>query len=661
MNKKKRIRFLVEELNKASDAYYGGQNEVISNFEWDKMFDELSVLEQETGYILQNSPTHYISRSKSDDENNVHSVKEPHEYPALSLAKTKDVKELQKWAGDYDIWVSWKLDGLTLVLTYDNGEITKILTRGNGVTGTNISYFRDVIRGVPEKINYQGHLVVRGEATISYNDFEIINELNETGEKYANPRNLASGTLALDPTKKSVVKSRNLTFIAFSLVHVENNMVSWGKRMDFLDYLGFITVERERTNSLGIPSVVNKWSKNVTDGHIDTPVDGLVICYDDTDYASTGSITGHHATRAGLAFKWQDESAISMLKYIEWSCATSVITPIAVFEPVQLEGTMVSRASLCNISELDRLRIGGNGQTRLQIIKANKIIPKCVGVVEATGHYEIPHKCPVCKANTTVSISNKSNIKVLQCTNTNCPAKKTSRFVRFVSKNGINIEGFSIKTIIAFINKGLISQFQDIFSLSNYKEIICNMEGFAERSCTKLFEAIERSKVVNPINFIYSLSIPLIGVDAAKKIINKIGYNEFVIRVSHNKDFYDIPGIGMEKSKAILNWFNDENNKKTFNDLNSIIQIKEKSETNSVQKKCEGITFAITGSLNTFKNRREFIEYIEFQCGKVVDSVSSKINYLINNDTSSESSKNIRAKELGIPIISEKEFLALFG
>ena len=371
---RRRMEALIAELNAASEAYYGGKEELMSNFEWDAKFDELSALEEKTGLILPDSPTQAVSFSEEGD--NPDGVKEAHEFPALSLAKTKKVEDLQKWAGDRPVWLSWKLDGLTLVLTYDNGNLNKILTRGNGTVGTNITYMKEAIKGFPLKLSYQGHMVVRGEATISYPDFERINDsLEEDEEKYANPRNLASGTLALDAKHIAKVCERALTFNAFTLVYLEENIISWGERMAFLDREGFTTVDRELTDAAHLPEAIGRWTERVEKGEMLIPVDGLVISYDDTEYASSGSVTGHHATRGGLAFKWQDASAISTLDHIEWSCAASVITPVAVFDPVRLEGTTVSRASLCNLSELERLGIGEDRKTTLEIIKANKIIP----------------------------------------------------------------------------------------------------------------------------------------------------------------------------------------------------------------------------------------------------------------------------------------------
>ena len=444
MDKNIRIDEIVTRLNTASDAYYGGQEEQMTNYEWDALFDELTALEKETGYVRPDSPTQVTSHSGNEMDGE--GEKEAHEYPALSLAKTKKVEELQDWAGEREIWLSWKLDGSTLVATYDNGALTRVLTRGNGTIGTNITYMASAIRGIPAKISDKGHLVVRGEATISYADFEAINDtLEDADDRYANPRNLAAGTLALDKTNLDKVKERNVTFTPFTLVHTDEVIRSWGARMDYLDQMGFTTVERERTSAKDLPDAIARWTKKVDSGEMGIPVDGLVITYDDTDYAATGSVTGHHATRAGLAYKWADVSADTVLDHIEWSCAASTITPVAVFDPVQLEGTTVTRASLCNVSELERLGIGEDRKTELRIIKANKIIPKCIAVVKAEGRYEVPTACPVCGAATEVRISPISGVKTLRCTDPNCPAKHLKRFVRFASKGGLDIDGLSVQ------------------------------------------------------------------------------------------------------------------------------------------------------------------------------------------------------------------------
>lgn len=661
MDKRQQIDELVRRLNAASDAYYGGQEEQMTNYEWDALFDELTTLENETGYIPENSPTHTTSASSAELAAEGDGTKEAHEYPALSLAKTKKVEELQKWAGDREIWLSWKLDGLTLVATYDGGKLTRILTRGNGTIGTNITYMLGAIKGIPATIPDQGHLVVRGEATISYTDFETINDtLDDADDKYANPRNLASGTLALDKSNLDKVKERNVTFNAFTLVHTDHSIVSWGERMAYLDEQGFITVDRERTTADGIPAVVAKWTELVDSGAMDIPVDGLVITYDDTEYAATGSVTGHHATRAGFAYKWEDVSATTMLDHIEWSCAASIITPVAVFAPVQLEGTTVSRASLCNISELERLGIGANGKTELEVIKANKIIPKCISVLKAEGQVEIPTECPVCHEKTEIRESKNSGAKTLRCTNPNCAAKHLKRFVRFVSKTGMDIDGLSIQTVLAFVNRGFIHEFGDIYRLQTHADEIREMEGFGQKSCDNLMAAIEKSRKVNPVNFIFALCIPLIGIDAGKKIIASIGTKGFLDRVAAGEGFEDIDGIGPEKSTAMIDWFSDEKNSAVFADLLSELQVEDIVPREKTGGRCEGITFVITGDVHDFANRDAFKAYVESEGGKVTGSVSKKTSYLVNNDTESDSSKNRKAKELGIPVISEDQFIQMF-
>lgn len=651
-NKISRCDELVKKLNEASEAYYGGQEEIMSNYEWDAMFDELAALETETGYINPESPTQKTGAEEKSGN------REPHEFPALSLAKTKQISELQKWAENRPIWLSWKLDGLTLVLTYDNGKLSKIVTRGNGSVGTNITYLKDVIAGFPKEIKYKGHMVVRGEATISYTDFELINDtIEDDGEKYANPRNLASGTLSLDDPEK--VKERHVHFNAFTLVYLDDNIRSWGERMNFLEKEGFTVVEREACTAETLPDVVARWTEKVENGKMDIPVDGLVICYDDTDYASTGSITGHHATRAGFAFKWQDVSAKTSLKYVEWSCAASTISPVAVFEPVQLEGTTVSRASLCNISEMERIGIGD--QCELEIIKANKIIPKCIAVSNSSMSFQIPDKCPVCGEPTEVRISSHSGTKTLHCTNPDCSAKHVKKYTRFVSKSGMDIDGLSIQTMLCFMNEGFIHNFADIFHLSEHTEVIKTLEGFGEKSCDNMIKAIEKSRQVNPVNFIYSLCIPMIGLDAGKKIVASCGFDGFLERLKDGTGFEDIDGIGPEKSKSVMDWYADKKNADVLEALLKEVSIEQVNLKAEEGGKCEGLTFVITGDVHLFKNRDEFKTYVERTGGKVTGSVTSKTNFLVNNDVNSTSSKNKKAKDLGIPIISEDEFVARFG
>lgn len=650
--KKKRCEELVKLLNEASEAYYGGKEEVMSNYEWDAMFDELTMLEEETGYILPNSPT-----QNTGFEEEGSGAKEPHEFSALSLAKTKKISELEKWAEDRDIWLSWKLDGLTLVITYDNGKLTKILTRGNGKIGTNITYLKNAIKDIPLTIKNKGHLVVRGEATISYTDFELINAtIEDNDEKYANPRNLASGTLSLDDPEK--VKERHVHFNAFTLVYIEDNIPSWGERMDYLEKEGFRVIEREKCKASQLAEVIDRWTGKVESGKMDIPVDGLVICYDDTEYASSGSVTGHHATRAGYAFKWQDVSAKSRLLYVEWSCAASTISPVAVFEPVQLEGTTVSRASLCNISEMERLGIGK--KCTLEVIKANKIIPKCIAVSQSEGEFEIPTECPVCHAATEIHISEKSKTKTLHCSNPECSAKHGKKFTRFVSKSGMDIDGLSIQTMLKFMNAGFISEFADIYHLAEHEEAITSMEGFGKKSFDNMIKAVEKSRKVHPVNFIFALCIPMIGVDAGKKLVASVGFDGFLDRLREGVGFEDVEGIGPEKSGSVVEWYENKKNRESLQNLLKEVNVEKVDMSVRAGGACEGLTFVITGDVHYFKNRDAFKVYVESAGGKVTGSVTSKTNYLVNNDVNSVSSKNRKAKELGIPIISEDEFVEKF-
>lgn len=652
MDEKKRIEELVAKLKEASDAYYNSRDEIMTNYEWDAGFDELSKLEEKTGYILPDSPTQTTGMPESENEN-----REPHEFPALSLAKTKSVEEMQKWAGERDVWLSWKLDGITLVITYDNGSLTRILTRGNGQTGTNITFMKDAIYDIPQSIPEKGHLVVRGEAAISYSDFEIINSTTEV-EKYANPRNLAAGTLGLDAKRLSTVKERRVHFHAFTLVFCEHEILSWGERMAYLQKLGFSVVEHERTDAGGLPEVIERFTRKVEEGQMDIPVDGLVICYDDTAYAATGSVTGHHATNAGLAFKWQDVSADTTLSYVEWSCAASTISPVAVFEPVQLEGTTVSRASLCNISEMKRLGIGENGKTTLEIIKANKIIPKCIAVKKSEGQFHIPEHCPVCGADTQILTAEKSGTETLHCTNPDCSAKHVKKYERFVSKAGMDIDGFSVETIVKFLNQNIISDFADIYHIESFEDTIVNMEGFGEKSFANLVQAVEKSREVEPVHLIYALCIPMIGTDAAKKIVNQIGFDGFLERLDKGEEFADIEGIGPEKSGSILTWYKEQKNREQLHNILLEVKVKKPAVVPDEKGRCAGLTYVVTGSLSHFTNRNELKAYIESQGGSVTGSVSSKTDYLVNNDYTSESSKNRKAKELGIPIITEEEFIS---
>lgn len=650
-SKEERIKELTELLNRASEAYYGGKEELISNYEWDAFFDELNSLENETGIVLPDSPTRNVGSSFSNN-------REAHEFPALSLAKTKSVDELKEWAGDMPVYLSYKLDGLTLVLTYDNGELKKIVTRGNGTAGNNITDLKNSISGFPLKISYKGHMVVRGEATISYTDFENINALIEDeDERYANPRNLASGTLALDDSEK--VKERHVCFNAFTLVYIEYDINNWGERMSFLKNEGFTVVEHVRCDRNTLQSVIDNFTMKVEDGIMDIPVDGLVICYEDTAYAQGGSVTGHHATRAGLAFKWADVSAFSRLRYVEWSCAASTISPVAVFEPVNLEGTTVTRASLCNISEMERLGIGD--ECSLEIIKANKIIPKCISVRDSSGRFTVPDKCPVCGKPTEIFTSEKSGTKTLHCTNPDCTAKQVKKFTRFVSKQGMDIDGLSIQTMLKFMNERYIADFADVLRLYEYAEEIKELEGFGDKSVANMLSAVEKARNVKAVNFIYALCIPMIGLDAAKKLVGALSFEGLLARIENEEGFEDIDGIGYEKSHQISLWYSENKNRVMLKRLLREVNITDGEARNKDGGACAGLTFVITGDVHSFKNRDEFKAYVEAQGGKVAGSVSGKTAFLVNNDTESQSSKNRKAKELNIPIISEAEFISRFG
>ena len=657
-----RMRQLIQELNEASEAYYNGQAERMTDYEWDARFDELRQLELETGTTLPDSPTQKVS------EDTITGQKEEHEFAALSLAKTKLTSDLVKWAEERPIWISWKLDGLTLVVTYDGGNLSKVVTRGNGHIGTNITHLAPSITGIPKTIKATGHTVIRGEAVISYDDFDRF--LIESGEDYANPRNLASGSLTLKDVEE--VRLRHIQWIPFTLVYTEEELPSWGDRMDWLDAQGFTTVERillKKPDEISVEQGIAFFTQKVTSKKNPLPVDGLVVCYDDTKYALTGSVTGHHATRAGLAFKWQDESAQTRLKEIEWSCAASTISPVAIFEPVELEGTTVKRASLCNISECERLGIGGPGSV-LNVIKANKIIPKVIAVTEPIGTFIVPDHCPVCNAPAKVTVSETSGTKTLHCTNTRCPAKELKKFARFVSKEGMNIDGISEQTLSKFINLGWISEYADVYDLRSHIRELALMEGFGEKSALNIMRSIDKSREVEAHRLLYALNIPLCGLDVCKRLLAAYPLSELVAKTQQSTDslfpqepeevFAHVNGIGPEKSAQFVSWFRDPHNLRRYQRLITKLTI---TQADSTPKGilCEGLTFVITGDVHHYKNRNELKAYIESQGGKVASAVSGSTSFLINNDVTSTSGKNKKAQQLGIPIISEDDFIAKYN
>ena len=658
-----RMEQLVSELNEASNAYYNGRPELMTDYEWDQRFDELKRLEAETGTTLPDSPTQKVS------EDTITGQKEEHEFAALSLAKTKQTGELVKWAEERPVWISWKLDGLTLVVTYDDGRLTKVVTRGNGHIGTNITHLSRSISGIPQEISTKGHTVIRGEAVISYDDFERF--VMESGEDYANPRNLASGSLTLKDADE--VKARHIRWIPFTLVYTDEDINSWGDRMAWLDRQGFNTVERQRIEQptfANVEACLAGFTEAVTSKQNPYPVDGLVVCYDDTAYAQTGSVTGHHATRAGLAFKWQDEAADTILKEVEWSCAASTISPVAVFQPVELEGTTVKRASLCNISECERLGIGGAG-TQISVIKANKIIPKVIAVTQSVGTFTIPDQCPVCHAPTHVVVSEASGTKTLRCTNPDCAAKQLRKLARFVSKEGMNIDGISEQTLAKFINLGWISEYADIYDLRSHILELSRMDGFGEKSASNIMRSIDKSRDVEAHRLLFALNIPMCGLDVCKRLLSAYSLDDLVNEAIKQSDdlfatqadaqdvFAHINGIGPEKSAQFVQWFRNADNLARYRRLKQKLNIKELDLT-PTGNACEGLTFVITGDVHHYKNRNELKAYIESQGGKVASAVSGSTSFLINNDVTSTSGKNKKAQQLNIPIISEDEFISKY-
>lgn len=654
-----RMEWLVQELNRASDAYYNGKDELMTNYEWDALFDELVALEEATGQILDNSPTQRVS------EDDIAGVKEEHEFPALSLAKTKSLVKFTDWMHGFAVWLSYKLDGCTLVATYDDGVLTKLITRGDGLVGTNITFLAPAIENLPlelkTKEDVSGHMVIRGEAVMTYADFDAINA--EMDEPYANPRNLVAGSLTLKSVEE--LRKRHVRWVPFTLVHANYGFQTYGENMGFLKTLGFEVVKAQmcRTPEELLAAVAD-FTKLVESEVYAYPVDGLVEAYDDLAYASGGSVTGHHATRAGYALKWEDESVSSVLQYIEWSCAAQSITPVAVFEPVSLEGTTVKRASLANISECERLGIGGPG-TSIEVIKANKIIPKIIHVNECVGEFEIPETCPVCGSFTQVIVS-ASGAKTLRCLNATCPAKELRKFGRFVSKDGVNIKGLSMRTLQKFVSMGWLHTFVDFYRLDEHFDVLCELPGFGKRSVEKLEQAIEKSRTVDAKHFLYALSIPMVGHDVCKKFLETYSLRDlmkFGAAAGMTKDydrFAEIPGIGPEKSKAFVVWCSDVRNVALYKELCLYLNIPDIDavvENQTAGDSLSGMTFVVTGKLLHYANRKELQACIESKGGSVVGSVTKNTTCLINNDVTSTSGKNQKALSLGVPIYSEDYFI----
>ena len=646
MDKSERIKDLVELLNKANKAYYQEANEIMTNFEYDKLYDELVGLEKETGMVLSNSPTVNVGYQVVSQL-----PKEQHNSPMLSLDNTKEVGALADFAGDRKCLLSWKMDGLTVVLTYENGELVKAVTRGNGLVGEVITNNAKTFKNIPISIPYKGRLTLRGEAIIKYSDFEQINrEIEDADSKYKNPRNLCSGSVR--QLNSQVTAERNVNFVAFALINADDvdfdNSIE--QQYKWMESQGFQVVEYRVVTRNSMEDAVKYFAGKIQT--YDYPSDGLVLMFDDIEYGLSLGTTAKFP-RNGIAFKWEDEQAETTLKYIEWSPSrTGLINPVAVFEPVELEGTTVSRASVHNISIMEELELGSGD--RIKVYKANMIIPQISENLTKSGIDDLPKECPVCGHATEVKAEN--GIKTLYCPNSQCPAKHVKLFTLFVSRNGMNIDGLSEETLEKFIDAGYIKEFADIFHLDRYYEEIVATPGFGQKSYDNLMDSVEKARNVELSALIYSLGIPNIGSANAKLICKAFNNNIEKIRNASVEELIEIDGIGEIMAEKFCQYFADEDNIKKLDNLLKEVNIAEPEE-NTTPQNMDGLTFVITGSVEHFANRNELKSYIEKHGGKVTGSVSAKTNYLINNDAMSASSKNKKAKQLGVEIVTEEVFL----
>lgn len=639
---------LVEKLNEAGRAYYQEASEIMSNREYDVLYDELAELEKELGITLANSPTVNVGYEVLSEL-----PKERHESPMLSLDKTKEVEELKRFLGDQKALLSWKLDGLTIVLTYRDGELYKAVTRGNGEVGEVITNNARVFRNIPLRIAYQGELILRGEAIIGYKEFERINaEIEDVDAKYKNPRNLCSGSVR--QLNNEITAKRNVRFYAFSLVQAEDVEFhnSRACQMDWLKDQGFEVVEFHEVTADTVEAEVIKFSEKITEN--DFPSDGLVLIYDDIAYGRSLGRTSKFP-RDSFAFKWADELRETSLVEIEWSPSrTGLINPVAIFEPVELEGTTVSRASVHNISIMEELELGIGD--KIEVYKANMIIPQIARNLTKSGVKDIPERCPVCGGKT--EVRQVANAKALYCTNPECQAKHVKAFALFVSRDALNIEGLSEATLEKFISLGYIREFADIFHLDRYQEEIQSLEGFGEKSYRNLAASAEKARSTTLPRVIYALGIANIGLANAKVICKEFGYDVEAMLEATEEQLNEIPGVGGVIAKAFVDYFASGRHVKQFRDLLKELVIPEEAREEGKQI-FAGVNFVITGSVEHFANRGEIKELIESLGGKVTGSVTSKTNYLINNDVTSTSSKNKKANDLGIPIISEESFLRM--
>ena len=646
--KKKRMQELVELLNRARRAYEQEDTEIMSNYEYDRLYDELEGLERELGTTLASSPTVNVGYEVLSEL-----PKERHEKPMLSLDKTKDVEQLKSFLGEQKAVISWKMDGLTIVLTYQNGRLQKAVTRGNGEVGEVITNNAKVFRNLPLQIPYQGELILRGEAVIGYKDFERINEqIEDVDARYKNPRNLCSGSVR--QLNNAITARRNVKFFAFTLVKAdgaefENSRM---QQLNWLEKQGFEVVEHHLTDRASIEEEVAWFSEQIVRN--DFPSDGLVLVYDDIAYGQSLGTTAKFP-RDSYAFKWADEIRETTLLEIEWSPSrTGLINPVAIFEPVELEGTTVSRASVHNISIMEDLELGIGDA--IQVYKANMIIPQIAENLTRSGVKDIPQVCPVCSGATKIQMENET--KTLYCTNPECQAKHLKSFALFVSRDAMNIEGLSEATLEKFIGEGFIRDFTDIYHLDRYAETIKTLEGFGEKSYAKLVSSVENSRSTTMPKVIYSLGIANIGLSNAKMICRAFDNDPKRMMQATVEELVDIQGVGEVIARTFVDYFSDETHRDLFKRLLEEVKLQKEEGEESAQI-FENMNFVITGSVEHFANRREVKEIIESRGGKVTGSVTGKTNYLINNDVQSASSKNKKAKELNVPIISEAQFLEM--
>ena len=645
-DKLKRMKELIDKLNYASKMYYQNSSPIMTDYEYDKLYDELVELEKETNTVFANSPTVNVETEVSQSLE-----KYEHQSPMLSLSKTKQVDDLIDFIGDKEGVLSWKLDGLTIVLTYNNGKLIRGVTRGNGIIGEVVTENVKQFKNIPFTIPYKGELVVRGEAVIKYSDFEKMNGGYSDDEgQYKNPRNLCSGSVRQLDSK--ITAERNVNCIIFSLISTSDDILpnSVIERFKWLKSLGFEVVESVKVNKDNLSDTVLSFKEKIPT--YDIPSDGLVLTFDDVEYGLSLGTTAKYP-RHSIAFKWKDETVDSVLRKIEWSASrTGLINPVAVFDPVELEGTIVSRASVHNISIMRSLKLG-IGDT-VKVFKANMIIPQIASDVEKSDNIEIPKNCPVCNHET--EIIDNNGVKYLSCPNDFCHAKFIKKLDLFTSRNAMNIDGISEQILTRLFKENMVNEFSDLYHLDRYKDAIINFDGFGLKSYNNMIKSIEKSRKVKLANFIYALGISEIGFSRAKLICKKFDNDIEKVRNLTFEDLNNIDGLGEVIANKWVETFNNPDFIKSFEDVLKELEFID-VKTNKEESKLDNLTFVITGSVNNFKNRDELIEYIENLGGKVVKAISNNVDYLINNDVTSTSTKNKKAKELGIKIISEEDLL----